>query len=91
MKKLALIIKLFIFFVIVGSCHSQSKSTSKNAKNSGGINSSIQSSSSSSSNEGENMKKDTLTGVTSGTAIIHGEPNEAQIDSIKRVKTKNKK
>lgn len=90
MKKLLLITSLFVFFGFAVSCQSRSKASGKTSKNSGGTKSSSQISGASSSATGS-ANKDTAYKATGGTAIIHGEPNQAQTDSIKKVKTKNKK
>lgn len=86
MKKLLLITSLLVLSGLVGACQSHSKTS----KNSGGTKSSPQSTDAGSSTTG-NTVKDTAYKPIGATAVIHGEPNQAQLDSLKKIKTKNKK
>jgi len=90
MKKLLLITSILVLSGLVGACQSHSKTSGKTSKNSGGTKSSQQSTDAGSSTTGSAVK-DTTYKPIGATAVIHGEPNQAQLDSLKKVKTKNKK
>lgn len=88
MKKLVLITSLFVCCAFIGACQSHSKSSNTSTKKSGAKKSNSQSNSIGSSATGTGSK-DTIA-VKSGTAILHGEPNQSQLDSLKKVKTNSK-
>jgi hypothetical protein len=99
MKKLLLITKLFIFVLLSTACQSNSKTITKSdAKanpSTGAISADTTKQNTHTSNAGTNntisgTKKDSTTIPTKTNAINHSSPNQAQLDSIKAIKTKDK-
>lgn len=89
MKKLLLITSLFCCIAFVGACQSHSKSASKSSKKSGASKSATQTTGNGSSSSNSSAKKDS-SATGSSTAIIQGQANQAQLDSLKKAKTKSK-
>ena len=101
MKKLLLITNLFVFCSFAGSCQTSTKtSTNTETKPKSSVtptkteavkSNSQTSGSSGSVGTGGGIKKDTASKPTKTVAVNHSAPNQAQIDSLKKTKTKNKK
>lgn len=101
MKKLLLIINLVVVSFLSGSCQSNSKPKETNTnetKPKSSVAPSVvdttkaisQTSNAGSAGTDAGIKKDTVSKPTKTNAINHSAPNQAQIDSIKKAKTKNK-
>ncbi|MBK6986433.1 MAG: hypothetical protein IPH32_17620 [Bacteroidetes bacterium] len=99
MKKLLLITKLFIFVLLCTACQSNSKTITKSdtkANPSTGVISAdttkqnTHTNTAGTTNTISGTKKDSTTTPTKTNAINHSSPNQAQLDSIKAIKTKNK-
>jgi len=86
MKKSLYKISLALVSLIILNCHSNSKSGGKTAKKSEVT---TQSSIGSTNGTG-NLQKDTLASSVKGTAIIHGNPNQSELDSVKAEKKRKK-
>ena len=99
MKKLLLLINLVVFFSFAGSCQARPKtskkteaapkSSSTNTKTDG-VKSNGQTTSSGTAGTGNSAVKDTTGKPTTVNAINHSAPNQAQLDSLKKAKTKGK-
>lgn len=99
MKKLLLITKLFIVVILLTSCQSNSKTISKSetkpkpSSTALGVDTnkqSAQTSSTGTSSSNNGTKNDTTKQSTSANGINHNSQNQAQLDSIKAIKTKDK-
>lgn len=101
MKKLLLITNLLVFCSFAGSCQSSTKtSTNTETKPKSSVtptkteavkSNSQTTNSSGTVGTGGGIKKDTTSKPAKITAVTHSAPNQAQIDSLKKAKTKNKK
>jgi hypothetical protein len=99
MKKLLLLINLFVFFSFAGSCQARPKTSKKTeatpkanstATKTDGVKSNGQTTSSGTAGTGNGTVKDTTNKPTTVNAINHSAPNQAQLDSLKKAKTKSK-
>ena len=101
MKKLLLITNFFVLCSLAGSCQSSTKTSTITEKKSksvntptktAGVKSNSQTTNSSGKTvNGSSIKKDTTSLPTKMTEVKHSAPNQAQIDSLKKAKTKIKK
>jgi hypothetical protein len=99
MKKLLLLINLLVFFSFAGSCQARPKTSKKTettpkvsstATKTDGVKSNGQTTSSGTAGTGSSTIKDTTSKPTTTLAINHSAPNQAQLDSLKKAKTKGK-
>ena len=99
MKKLLLITKLFIFVLLWTACKSNSKTITKSDTkanpSTGAISAdttkqNTHTNTAGTTNTISGTKKDSTTTPTKTNAINHSSPNQAQLDSIKAIKTKDK-
>ena len=102
MKKLLLLISLVYYFFIIVSCQNTTKPINEaNIVTKSEIKDSIIASDTPKTNNrvktsgivgnGQGIKKDSTRTSTNTSSIIHGDPNQAKIDSIKNSKIKGKK
>ena len=100
MKKLLLIISSTVFCSLAGSCQSSTKTTTTSelkpksevkptdtgtTKNEGSVNTSGSAGNDKGITKGSGNKPDTA------RAIIHNGPNQSKVDSLKNIKTNNKR
>ncbi len=100
MKKLLLITNSIIFMSLTGSCQSTPKTVTVNETKpkttitptqTDSVKMTGQTNSSGTAGEGGGIKKDTASKPVKTKAIVHSAPNQTQIDSVKKAKTKNKR
>jgi hypothetical protein len=99
MKKLLLITSLLVGVLFLASCQSNSKtitkSETKSSPSTGAISAdttkqNTHTSTAGNTNTISSTKKDSTATPTKTNAINHSSPNQAQLDSIKAIKTKDK-
>ncbi len=100
MKKLLLITNIVIFCFSLIACKSSTKTVTSNDSKTkpsdaptqtDNTKTATQTTNTGSADNGIGVKKDSTIKNTTVKAINHSAPNQAQIDSLKNVKTKNKK
>ncbi|HOV11729.1 MAG TPA: hypothetical protein PLL90_08200 [Bacteroidales bacterium] len=100
MRKSLLLINLLVVIFIVFACRNSREPKPDAARTSSVINEPVSNSDTSNTGRtstsglvgtGQGMQNDTSDSHGNAQAIIHPAPNKAKIDSIKNLKTKNKK